>query len=193
MNKSFRRNRRAVSPVIATIIIVAVAIVMSIAVAYWMLGLAGTFTRYEKLEFVSAYATKVQSWNWSETENDEYSFNITITLKNTGSAAATIDTIFINGVPHTDAAAQNGYAILYIAFDSTKFIDNTINSNSASNGTLNTAASCTVNPGEEVTGVIALIYGGTLPTGDVITSGVTIEIMIQTAAGNQYPKSVTLP
>ncbi|MBS7638222.1 DUF4352 domain-containing protein, partial [Candidatus Bathyarchaeota archaeon] len=50
-------DRRGVSPVIATIIIVAIAIVMSLAVAYWMLGLGGAFTRYEKLEFVSAYVT----------------------------------------------------------------------------------------------------------------------------------------
>jgi flagellin-like protein len=48
-----RGKDRAVSPVIATIIIVAVAIVMSIAVAYWVLGLAGTFTRYEKIEIMS--------------------------------------------------------------------------------------------------------------------------------------------
>ncbi|MEM2812119.1 MAG: archaellin/type IV pilin N-terminal domain-containing protein, partial [Candidatus Bathyarchaeia archaeon] len=58
MNGILRHNQKAVSPVIATIIIVAVAIVMSIAVAYWMLGLATTFTRYEKLEFISAYAVK---------------------------------------------------------------------------------------------------------------------------------------
>jgi FlaG/FlaF family flagellin (archaellin) len=51
------RDRRGVSPVIATIIIVSIAIVMSLAVAYWMLGLGGAFTRYEKLEFTSAYVT----------------------------------------------------------------------------------------------------------------------------------------
>ncbi|MBS7653197.1 type IV pilin, partial [Candidatus Bathyarchaeota archaeon] len=51
------RDRRGVSPVIATIIIVAIAIVMALAVAYWMLGLGGAFTRFEKLEFQSAYVT----------------------------------------------------------------------------------------------------------------------------------------
>jgi flagellin-like protein len=43
--RSLHRNVKAVSPVIATIIIVAIAITMSIAVAYWMLGLGNSFTK----------------------------------------------------------------------------------------------------------------------------------------------------
>jgi flagellin-like protein len=93
--RSVRRKDRAVSPVIATIIIVAVAIVMSIAVAYWVLGLAGTFTRYEKIEILSMYATKTNG-GWS----------ITAKLRNTGSAPATINMILINGKP-TDAYGEN--------------------------------------------------------------------------------------
>ncbi|MEM2927278.1 MAG: archaellin/type IV pilin N-terminal domain-containing protein, partial [Candidatus Bathyarchaeia archaeon] len=50
------KSRKAVSPVIATIIIVAIAISIAIAVAYWMVGITGAFTRFEKLEIVSAYA-----------------------------------------------------------------------------------------------------------------------------------------
>jgi flagellin-like protein len=83
-----RGKDRAVSPVIATIIIVAVAIVMSIAVAYWVLGLAGTFTRYEKIEIMSAYADHSKGY-----------WNITATLRNTGSASATINLILLNGKP----------------------------------------------------------------------------------------------
>jgi flagellin-like protein len=50
-------DRRGISPVIATVIIVAVTIAVSIAVAYWMGGLASFFTRFEKIEIGSAYAT----------------------------------------------------------------------------------------------------------------------------------------
>jgi len=93
MKRSFRRNLKAVSPVIATIIIVAIAIVMSIAVAYWMLGLGGAFTRFEKLEFQSAYAV------YNATSNK---FEINLRIKNTGSADATIDSlVFLNGKPNT--------------------------------------------------------------------------------------------
>jgi len=84
-----RRKDRAVSPVIATIILVAIAIVMSIAVAYWALGLGGTFTRYEKIEIMSMYATKESGDGWKITAN----------LRNTGSAPATINMILINGKP----------------------------------------------------------------------------------------------
>jgi flagellin-like protein len=83
-----RRKDRAVSPVIATIILVAVAIVMAIAVAYWALGLGGTFTRYEKIEIMSMYATKSGN-QWIITAN----------LRNTGSASATINLVLINGRP----------------------------------------------------------------------------------------------
>jgi hypothetical protein len=96
--KGFRRNKKAVSTVIATIIIVAIAIVMSIAVAYWMLGLGGAFTRFEKLEFTSGYCV-ARPVNATLTY-----FDIRMKLKNTGSSALTISEIFVNGVPWSDLA-----------------------------------------------------------------------------------------
>jgi len=76
---------KAVSPVIATIIIVSVAIVMSIAITYWMLGIGTTFTRYEKLEFISAYT--------------DGNYTIHIVIKNTGSASLYLsdEGLFLNG------------------------------------------------------------------------------------------------
>jgi flagellin-like protein len=56
INMRILKNRYAISPVIATIIIVAVTIAVAIAVAFWMGGLTGVFTRFEKLEITSAYA-----------------------------------------------------------------------------------------------------------------------------------------
>ena len=79
---------KAISPVIATVIIVAVAIAISIAVALWITGLTSSFTGVEKLEIVNAYATGTQP---------DYTVNITI--KNTGTKAATIDQIFVNNKP----------------------------------------------------------------------------------------------
>ena len=174
MAKSFKRNRKAVSPVIATIIIVAVAIVMSIAVAYWMLGLAGTFTRFEKLEFTSAYATAGNN-----------NFTIHFSVKNTGTATATITKIFINGIPLEDIDAFNETACsdygakLYAGNNEYNY------SNVAS-------LSVPVNVGVSLDFNLTLAEDHPIDSG-IVTSGITIEIMIQTAAGNQYPKSVTLP
>jgi flagellin-like protein len=82
------RGRLGISPVVATVILVAVAIVIAIAVAFWASGLVGIFTRFEKLEIISAYADVANS-------------RVVLTVKNTGSSDTIIDAIFINGKPST--------------------------------------------------------------------------------------------
>jgi len=88
LRKSFAEDKRAVSAVIATVIIVAVTIAIAIAVAYWMGGLATIFTRFEKIEVKSAFVQKSSG-----------QFIITITYINTGATATTVDLVTINGVP----------------------------------------------------------------------------------------------
>jgi PKD repeat protein len=68
------------------VILVAVAIVIAIAVAFWASGLVGIFTRFEKLEITSAYA-------------DVTNREVVLIVKNTGSSDTVIDMIFINGKP----------------------------------------------------------------------------------------------
>ena len=78
------RRNAGISPVVATVILVAVAIVIAIAVAFWASGLVGVFTRFEKVEIQSAY------WDGS---------NVVIIAKNTGSSIAVVDMILANGAP----------------------------------------------------------------------------------------------
>ena len=78
------RKNSGISPVVATVILVAVAIVIAIAVAFWASGLVGVFTRFEKIEIVAAY------WNGTE---------VVVIAKNSGSSPAVIDAIFVNGLP----------------------------------------------------------------------------------------------
>ncbi|MEM1514972.1 MAG: archaellin/type IV pilin N-terminal domain-containing protein [Thermoproteota archaeon] len=167
MARAFRRDRKGISPVIATIIIVAVAIVISIAVAYWLMGLGTAFTRYEKLEFISAYPIR----------DDNKYYNITIVVKSTGSAPATVAKFFFNGVPDSvvNATNQGNFTITY---DGASFIID--------------STTVPVNPGETKTFLIRLPYNATIGAG-YATSGVTLEIMIQTAAGYQYSKQIVLP
>jgi hypothetical protein len=65
------------------VILVAVAIVIAIAVAFWASGLVGVFTRFEKLEIVSAIMT------------DERTF--TVRIRNTGSADSAIVQVVVQG------------------------------------------------------------------------------------------------
>jgi FlaG/FlaF family flagellin (archaellin) len=78
------RGKAGISPVVATVILVAVAIVIAIAVAFWASGLVGVFTRFEKVEIVSAY------WDGE---------NVVIIARNTGSSIAVVDMILVNGAP----------------------------------------------------------------------------------------------
>jgi hypothetical protein len=80
------RGRLGISPVVATVILVAVAIVIAIAVAFWASGLVGIFTRFEKLEITSAYY-------------DGTTRNVILIVRNTGSSDTSIDDIYINGIP----------------------------------------------------------------------------------------------
>jgi flagellin-like protein len=96
MLKNKKLNRRGISPVIATIIIVAVAIAIAIAVAFWVVGIAGLFTRFEKLEISYIYAEAGNSW-WT----------INLMVRNTGSATATIDQVFLNGKPYSSGGADS--------------------------------------------------------------------------------------
>ncbi|MEM0253071.1 MAG: archaellin/type IV pilin N-terminal domain-containing protein [Candidatus Bathyarchaeia archaeon] len=150
------KNLKAVSPVIATIIIVAIAIVMAIAVAYWMLGLGGAFTRYEKLEIPTAYAVYETNKN----------FTITMIVKNTGSATATIDksALLFNGKP----------ANAYGGFEPSINVENP-----------------TLEPGSSTKITIELKHQD--DPDSPWQHGMTVEIMIHTVAGKDYPKVIVLP
>jgi FlaG/FlaF family flagellin (archaellin) len=162
--KSFNRNLKAVSPVISTIIIVAIAITMSIAVAYWLLGLGSSFTKFEKVEFTTAYVTG------SGTALDPY--KIYISVKNTGSASATIDPVatLYNGKPDT----------YYVAGTAPTF---------AWGGT----AIASLQPGAQANYVITLPATGLVSGVQGFTSGMTLEITLHSTGGKDYPKVLTLP
>ena len=56
MRRRISNNKKGMSIVISTVIIIAITITMAIAVAFWAMGLGNSFTKFEKLEFVSIYA-----------------------------------------------------------------------------------------------------------------------------------------
>ena len=63
-NMTKLRKRKGVSPVIATVILVAVTITVAVAVAYWMSGIAGQYTSFEKVEIQSAVITYESPAHW---------------------------------------------------------------------------------------------------------------------------------
>ncbi len=99
-------RRKAVSPVISTVILVAVAIAVAVAVAYWMGGIAGQYTKFERVEIQRGICVK------QGTTGSEY-WNITLRMENTGTAASTLIGCFINevevdGYNYTTAGGTDG-------------------------------------------------------------------------------------
>ncbi len=169
MKRNIRNSKKGISTIIATIIIVSVSIVMAIAVAFWAMGIGNSFTKFEKVEFISIYADPRARYNATVQQPDGNYFNgtaftINIVLKNTGTAAATLNSIFLNSRPY-----DTGYANI----TQTHIISETL------------AAGQTLTP----RGIITLPIDNTL----IWNSGSTVEVEIQTAAGRSYTSFVVLP
>jgi flagellin-like protein len=87
MRKLFK-CRKALSPVVAAIILIAVTVAVSIAVAAWMGALTFTFMKTEELKITAI------SWGASDA-------NATLTMKDTGTGALTVDGLKINSADQT--------------------------------------------------------------------------------------------
>jgi flagellin-like protein len=80
------RSKKALSPVVASIILIAVTVAVSIAVAAWMGALTFTFTATEQVSITNL------------TFQTGASGNINITASNTGTTPVTINEVWVNNV-----------------------------------------------------------------------------------------------
>jgi len=90
--KRLFKCRKALSPVVAAIILIAVTVAVSIAVAAWMGALTFTFMKTEELKITS------MTFVGSTGVNNN---NITLTVKNTGTAKVTVTEVRVNDVAKT--------------------------------------------------------------------------------------------
>jgi len=171
-------KRQAISPVIATVIIVAVTIAVAIAVAFWMTGIIGLFTGFEELQIVSA----VPAWTPPAGGNPGH-WTITLTVKNSGTSAASPDILYINNVPVAGTAGVcAGIGVTFAG--------------AAGGGGLWGGSAQTIAAGETATITITIPAGGPIacPSGSItVDHGVSLEIKLHTASGKEYPKLVVLP
>ena len=151
------RSRKAVSPVIATVILVAVAITVAVAVSYWMGGISSQYTKFEKVEIQSAICEYIDPTGF---------WNVTLKMKNTGTATASLIAVFIN-----ELEVQN-YG------NSTVPVDGTTTSMTGQN---------IITSGDAVTVWIAIDNGY-----ETLSSGTTINVKIHSAGGMDYIKLVEL-
>ena len=105
MRKLFK-SKKALSPVVASIILIAVTVAVSIAVAAWMGALTFTFMKTEELKITSL------AWTSSTTV-------ATLSLQNSGTSPLTISSVKVNdasatlaGQPVTmTAGAKDNYLV----------------------------------------------------------------------------------
>jgi len=83
-NKKFKKNAKALSPVIASIILIAVTVAVSVVVAAWMGGMTIGLT---------ANAEQASITNVQFTSNT----NVTVTVENLGASTVTITSASIDG------------------------------------------------------------------------------------------------
>ena len=79
------KNKKALSPVVASIILIAVTVAVSIAVAAWMGALTFTFTATEQLQITDIEFV------------DATTNYINVTVLNTGTSPVTISQAWVNG------------------------------------------------------------------------------------------------
>jgi flagellin-like protein len=165
------QSRKAVSPVISTVILVAVAITVAVAVAYWMGGIAGQYTKFEKVEIQSGLC----SW-----DSTLFQWNVTMKLKNSGTAPSTLIGVFINEIEVDSYTEQPG----------------------AGEATTDMTAQRSIESGESIT-IHIYIDGvgdageGTPPVAKTdywmsVTPGTTVNIKIHSAGGMDYIKLIEL-
>ncbi len=159
----YLKKRKGISPVIATVILIAVAVAIAIAVAFWAAGLTSTFTKYEKLGINSAY---------DNSPDGSPGTMIVLNLQNTGSSDASITDIFINGKP------LSAYPTVGVTV--------------AVGTTAAAAQNPELTPITVKTGQTATITIDCSAAGAALTSGVTYQFTVHTAAGNDYPKAVVV-
>ena len=237
MHRKFLNNKKAMSIVISTVIIIAISITMSIAIAFWAMGIGNSFTKFEKLEFVSIYvdtatnpaaaAVSTISANGRITgiavTNGGSGYLVTpaVTITGGGGSGAQAQAIVSNGVvqritminqgsgysftnpPTVTIAPPGGSAIpsfpIYIQLKNTGSAAATINNvflndkpfnvvGATTNLVSGSAQSTVLQVGQRRNDFFIL-----LPMGGTWNSGDYVEVIIQTTAGRQYSNTVLIP
>jgi len=171
--KSLFRDRKALSPVIATVILISVTIVVAISVAYWMSTISSSYTVFEQIEMPTSYA---EYFNDNVYPGAGPGWNVTVQLKNTGSADAVINNIYLNEKPVYTYKSDGNYNInITVVEDSytVEFDNNEVIS---------------VPKGDSKTVIISI-----LADTEGCDHGVRVDFKFHSASGKDYPSLVKLP
>jgi flagellin-like protein len=88
-NRKQPKKRKALSPVVSTLILTAVTLTISLSTTLWARGTGGALTGFEKIECLSAapdYDSESRTWT------------VLLTVRNVGTRSSTISSVYVNEV-----------------------------------------------------------------------------------------------
>jgi len=89
----FRVSKKAVSPVIATLLMIAVAVAASVIVYVWSAGLLGTLMGGGGSQVKEQLIIEAYSWPSGS--------DLTLNVRNTGSSSVIVDKVYVGGISGT--------------------------------------------------------------------------------------------
>ena len=95
-----RKNRKAISPVLATVILIAITLIAAIAIAGFVFGLFGTFTSGQNLQLVNGACTHTTA-SVLLGQTTTHADSCVLELTNTGGATASITSCTVYGATGT--------------------------------------------------------------------------------------------
>lgn len=104
-------HRKALSPVISTVILVAVSIMVAVSASFWMSGIANTYVKNEFLEVSMRVDIIPGGWN------------VTAHLKNAGPDSITFTDLYLNDSPLPPLANSTGFGSLPSGGESRAYIE----------------------------------------------------------------------
>ena len=155
-------ERRAISPVIATVILVAAGITVAVAISYWVAGLSMQYSQFEKVEIDSGYCvftSAVTNARWE----------IILSLRNSGPSDTTLHYVFLNSKLVDEYGITSGGSL----------------SSNSSIGTSIPVDGLPLTSGESAT--VSVWIGSAL-----FSSGTSVEVNVHSAFGMDYIKLIKL-
>jgi FlaG/FlaF family flagellin (archaellin) len=166
-------GRKAISPGFATITLVAVTLVIAVSFVFYYTSVVGAYSSFEEVELKSLNVHHVDNLKWP-TDNvfKGSGWNVSITLKNTGTRQAIMTSVLLNGRP-LDAYER------VAVFDGTNYVKTS-------------EVSITIMSGNCIQLFIAIKNGEDKSSGTVFSPGSNIEVTLQSTSGTTYMRLITL-
>ncbi|MGA3290343.1 MAG: archaellin/type IV pilin N-terminal domain-containing protein [Candidatus Bathyarchaeia archaeon] len=107
--RKFRKNLKAISPIISVLLMIAIAVVASLVVYAWVMGYIGYQTGK------TGDSVVIQSVSWTNDTNGAGSYPKAIYLQNVGSTSVTVvpaSCLYINGLQDPTATTSQAGALI---------------------------------------------------------------------------------